>query len=123
MRLLRSFGFVFLLGFLASPLYAGDITGKWTGGSDAGPQWVFNFKADGNKVTGTMAGSDGKERPIKEGKLEGDAISFSVDSEWQGEAITLVVRGKVSGDEMQLRIDREDGAWGTDAVVKRSSEK
>lgn len=122
MRHSRFFGFVFLCGFLTSLLFAADITGKWTGGSDGGPQWVFNFKSDGSKVTGTMAGSDGKERPIKEGKLEGDAISFSVDSEWQGEPVKLVVTGKVSGDEMHLRIDREDGAWGTDAVVTRSSD-
>ena len=123
MRVSRIVVFVFLFCFLSSLLYAADVTGKWTGGSDGGPQWVFNFKSEGSKVTGTMAGSDGKERPIKEGKVEGDAISFSVDSEWQGEAIKLVVKGKVSGNEMNLRIDREDGAWGTDAVVKRSSEK
>jgi hypothetical protein len=121
MRVSRIIVFMFLFGFLTSLLYAADITGKWTGGSDGGPNWVFNFKSDGSKVTGTMAGSDGTERPIKDGKLEGDNISFSVDSEWQGEAIKLVVKGKVSGNEMQLRIDREDGEWGTDAVVKRSS--
>ncbi|HUU13606.1 MAG TPA: hypothetical protein VM182_07835 [Terriglobia bacterium] len=122
MRVSRIVVFVFLFCFLSSLLYAADVTGKWTGGSDGGPRWVFNFKSEGSKITGTMAGSDGKERPIKEGKLEGDAISFSVDSEWQGEAIKLVVKGKVAGDEMELRIDRDDGAWGTDAVVKRSSE-
>jgi len=122
MRVPRIIVSIFLFGFLTSFLYASDITGEWTGGSDGGPQWVFNFKADGSKVTGTMAGSDGKARPIKEGKLEGNAISFSVDSEWQGEAITLLVKGKVSGDEMDLRIDTDDGAWGTDAVIKRSSQ-
>ena len=121
MRVSRIIVFIILFGFLASVLYAADITGKWTGGSDGGPQWVFNFKADGSKVTGTMAGSDGKARPIKDGKLDDDTISFSVDSEWQGEAIKLVVKGTVSGDQMHLRIDREDGEWGTDADLKRSS--
>lgn len=120
MRLSRFIGFIFLFGFLTSLLFAADITGKWTSDSGGGPRWVFNFKSDGGKVTGTMVGSDGKERPINEGKLEGDAISFSVDSEWQGEPVKLLVTGKVSGDEMELRIDRDDGAWGTDAVVKRS---
>ncbi len=122
MRVSRVIAFFFLCGFLTSFLYAADVTGKWSGGSDGGPQWVFNLKADGSKVTGTMAGSDGKARPLKEGKLDGDAISFSVDSEWQGEAITLVVKGKVTGGQMHLRIDREDGSWGTDADLKRSSD-
>jgi hypothetical protein len=122
MRVSRMIVFIFLLGFLTSLLYAADITGKWTGGSDSGPHWVFNFKADGSTVTGTMTGSDGKAHPIKDGKLDGDAISFSVDSEWQGEPITLVVKGKVSDDQMHLRIDTEDGAWGTDGDFKRSSD-
>jgi hypothetical protein len=121
MRLSRIVWLVFVFGFLTSLLFAADITGKWTGKSDEGPEWVFNFKSEGSKVTGTMVGAEGKERPINEGKLEADALSFSVDSEWQGQPIKLVVKGKVSGDEMQLRIDTDDGAWGTDVVVKRSS--
>jgi len=112
-----------LFGCLTSLLVAADVTGKWTGQSENGPAWVFNFKSDGSKVTGTMQGSDGKDRPINEGKLDGDAISFSVDSEWQGNPITLVFKGKVSGDEMQLRVDTKDGSWGTDLVAKRSSSK
>jgi hypothetical protein len=121
MRLSRIVCFIFLSGFLTSVLLAANITGKWTGKSDEGSEWVFNFKSEGSKVTGTMLGAEGKEHPINEGKLEGDAISFSVDSEWQDQPIKLVVKGKVSGDEMQLRIDTDDGAWGTDIVVKRSS--
>jgi hypothetical protein len=121
MRLSRIVCFIFLSGFLTSVLLAVNITGKWTGKSDEGSEWVFNFKSEGSKVTGTMLGAEGKEHPINEGKLEGDAISFSVDSEWQDQPIKLVVKGKVSGDEMQLRIDTDDGAWGTDIVVKRSS--
>jgi hypothetical protein len=121
MRLTRIVCFVFVLSFLTSLLFAADITGKWTGKSEEGPEWVFNFKSEGSKITGTMVGGDGKDRPINEGKLEGDALSFSVDSEWQGQPIKLVMKGKVSGDEIQLRVDTDDGAWGTDLVLKRSS--
>ncbi|MBZ5544095.1 MAG: hypothetical protein LAO07_10510 [Acidobacteriia bacterium] len=121
MRLSRVVCFVFLFGFLTSLAFAADITGKWASKSDQGPQWVFNFKSEGSKLTGTMVGSDGKERPINDGKLESDALSFTVDSEWQGEAIKLVMKGKVSGEEIELRVDTDDGAWGTDLVLKRSS--
>jgi len=121
MRIWRILGLVFFVGAVASVLLAADISGKWAGKSEQGPDWVFNFKADGNKVTGTMQGADGKERPINDGKLEGDALSFSVDSEWQGQAIKLVMKGKVSGEKIELRVDTEDGAWGTDLVLTRSS--
>jgi hypothetical protein len=121
MRISRLVCCLILFGSLTSLLFAADVTGKWTGQSDDGPAWAFTFKADGSKVTGTMQGTDGKDRSIYEGKLDGDAISFSVDSEWQGQAITLVFKGKVSGNEMQLRVDTKDGSWGTDLVVKRSS--
>jgi hypothetical protein len=110
-----------LFGSLTSLLYGADINGKWKSEAGNGPQWVFTFKAEGSKVTGAMQGAEGKERPINEGKLEGDAISFSVDSEWQGQPITLVFKGKVSGNEMQLRVDTKDGSWGTDIVAKRSA--
>jgi hypothetical protein len=123
---MRIAGFMFcfmLFGCLTSPLWAADVTGKWTGQSESGPAWVFNLKSDGSKVTGTIQGNDGKDRPINEGKLEGSDISFAVDSEWQGNPITLVFKGKVSGDEMQLRVDTKDGAWGTDLAAKRSASK
>ncbi len=110
-----------LLGVLTSLLVAADISGKWSGKSEEGPEWVFSFKSDGGKLTGTMQGADGKERPINDGKLEGDVLSFSVDSEWQGTAIKLVMKGKVSGEKINLRVDTDDGAWGTDLVLTRAS--
>lgn len=123
MRVSRLMFLFTLLGCLASLVWAADVTGKWTADSEDGPAWVFNLKADSGKVTGTMQGHDGKDRPINEGKLEGDDISFSVESEWEGDPITLVFKGKVSGDEMQLRVDTRDGDWGTDLVAKRSTGK
>jgi len=122
MRFCRFLGLVFFLGTLTSVLLAADISGKWAGKSEEGPAWVFNFKADGSKITGTMQGADGKERPINDGKLEGDALSFSVNSEWQGQPIKLVMKGKVSGDKIELRVDTDDGAWGTDVVLTRASQ-
>jgi hypothetical protein len=113
---------VFFVGAVTSVLVAADISGKWVGKGEQGPEWVFNFKADGSKVTGTMQGADGKERPINDGKLEGDTLSFSVNSEWQGQAIKLVMKGKVSGEKIELRVDTEDGAWGTDLVLTRSTQ-
>ena len=123
MRIARFIFCLVLFGCLTSLLLAADVTGKWAAQSENGPSWIFNLKSEGSKVTGTIQGNDRKDRPINEGKLEGSDISFSVDSEWQGNPITLVFKGKVSGDEMQLRVDTKDGAWGTDLVAKRSASK
>ena len=112
-----------LLGLaLVSSALAADVTGKWKGPMEGtGADMVLDLKSDGGSVTGTMSDSEGKPRAITKGTLEGDKISLTVASEWQGNPITLVVIGTVSGDTMNLKIQTEDGAWGTDAVVKRSS--
>jgi len=106
-------------GALATLLYAAEITGKWSDAPDH-PQWTFNFKSEGANLTGTMLSQDGKERPIKDGKIEGDTLSFTVDSEWQGQPIKLVMKGKIAGDAIQLRLDTDDGSWGTDVSLKRA---
>ena len=122
MRFWRVLGVVMFVGALTPALAVVNISGKWTGRGEQGPDWVFKFKVDGSKVTGTMQGADGVERPINDGKLEGDALSFTVNSEWQGQAIKLVMKGKVSGEKIELRVDTEDGAWGTDLVLTRSTQ-
>lgn len=106
---------------LAAVASAADITGKWTGQSEQGPEFTFNFKADGGTLTGSMLSREGKDLPINDGKIDGNALSFSVNSECQGNPIKLVMKGSVSADAIQLRIDTDDGAWGTDVTLKRSA--
>ena len=112
-----------LIGALTTVLLAADISGQWTGTSDQGPDFTFTFKLDNNKLSGTMLSTEGKELPIQDAKLEGDDLSFSVNSEWQGNPIKLDMKGKVTGDEIQLRIDTDNGSWGTDVTLKRASAK
>jgi hypothetical protein len=105
-----------------SSALAADITGKWKGPMEGtGADVVLDLKADGATVTGTVSDSEGKPRPITKGTLDGDKISLTVASEYQGNPITLLVTGAGSGETMNLKIQTADGAWGTDAVVKRSS--
>lgn len=116
-----SMSVLLLLASVSSAL-AADITGKWKGPMEGtGADVVLDLKADGATVTGTVSDSEGKPRPITKGTLDGDKISLTVASEYQGNPITLLVTGTVSGETMNLKIQTADGAWGTDAVVKRSS--
>jgi uncharacterized protein YhdP len=101
-------------------LFGADITGRWTGQMGEGRDTAFQLKMDGNKVTGTMSGANGEPRPISKGELNGDNISLTVDSEWQGQPVKLQVKGKVAGTEMKVTISSEGSDWSTDVVLKKT---
>ena len=96
-----------LLGLmlLATPAFAADVDGKWSGtmNTPGGDFPVgFVFKADGDKLTGTMIGMDGMELPIANGKIEGDKISYSVTIDVGGMMLELVYKGVVTASEIKL---------------------
>lgn len=118
---MRVFSLLILAGVV--PLFAADVTGKWTGQMGAsGREVVFQLKADGDKVSGTMSGPGGEPRQVTKGELDGDNISLTIASEWQGSPVTLLVKGKVAGNEMKLVLESEDGGWSTDLEVKKATE-
>jgi hypothetical protein len=124
MRISRWTSTLFLALLLPSLLFGADVTGKWKGPMQTGDgEAVLTLKCDNNVVTGTMLGIDGKEKPIIDGKLEGDNISLTVATEWQGNPMKLFVKGKVSGDQMQINIAADNGYWSTDATVKRETKR
>lgn len=102
---------------LALLVAAADLTGKWKGAFGE-RETVLTLKSDGDAISGTMLGAEGKEHALK-GKLDGTRITFTVDSEWQGNPVKLVASGTVEGDEMKLNIGTEDGSWGTELNVKK----
>src|ERR1051325_729876 len=94
--------------FAATPARAADVDGKWTGALDTPMGTVnvgFNFKADGATLTGTTTGPDGGEIAIKNGKIDGDKISFVVTLDFGGMAFDLNYTGVVKPDQVALTID------------------
>ena len=92
----------------AVPAHAADIDGKWTGSLDTpmGAIMVaFNFKADGPTLTGTTTGPDGGDLAIKNGKIDGDKISFVVSIDFGGMSLDLNYTGVVKPDTMQMTLD------------------
>jgi len=92
----------------AAPARAADVDGKWSGtleGPMGAVQIGFTFKADGATLTGTTSGPDGGELPIKNGKIDGDKISFVVSIDFGGMAFDLNYTGVVSPDTIKLTID------------------
>jgi len=91
-----------------APARAADVDGKWTGSLDTPMGAVnvgFNFKADGTTLTGTTTGPDGGDIAIKNGKIDGDKISFVVSLDFGGMAFDLNYTGVVKPDQVALTID------------------
>jgi hypothetical protein len=98
------------LGLLlaAAPAFAADVDGKWTGSIDTpnGPVMVvFNFKADGAKLTGTNIGPDGNAIPLKNGKVDGNNIAFSIDISFGADPTTFNYTGVLAGKELKLHTE------------------
>lgn len=95
---------------------AADVSGKWKAEftTPDGTQRVntFTLKADGALVTGTVAGGQ-DETPIKDGKLEGDTISFTADRPFG----LFTYKGKVNGDEIRFSVSFGDNNF--DMTAKR----
>jgi len=97
-----------VLMLAAVPARAADVDGKWTGSLDTpmGAVMVgFNFKADGATLTGTTTGPDGMELPLKNGKIDGDKISFMISVDFGGMALDLNYTGVVKKDAVELTLD------------------
>jgi hypothetical protein len=107
---------------------ANDFSGAWkavfTGPMGERPkmvsEMVFDFKVDGNEVTGMAHMSDWPgDAPITTGKIDGDHITFTVigKSPWESRSISgvvtsgypkLVFDGTLKGDEIDLKLN-----WGS----------
>ena len=92
----------------AVPALAADVDGKWSG-SLAGPagdfQINFTFKADGATLTGSTTSMDGMEIPVKDGKIDGKNISFTVTFDFGGMPFTISYKGVVEPEQIKLTGD------------------
>ena len=122
MRVSRLIAPLLVTACVVSAMAATDLSGTWRGPMDGGGVALFHLKTTDKSIGGTMVGPDGKDYPISEGKLDGDKVSFTVDSQWQGMPVKLLVTGTVSStDEMKVHIASDNGYWQTDATVKKEA--
>lgn len=115
--MVRSFCFLVVALFATSIGFAQDINGKWKGEmqSPNGPMdLVFNFKATGDSLSGTVEGPMG-EMPISKGKIDGKSFSFDVNAgemtishqcTAMGDSIAMKVPGMPGGEAMELMLKR-----------------
>jgi hypothetical protein len=113
------------LGFgLADLARASDITGVWQSEFDSqiGVQkYVFTFKVDGNKLTGTAAsdrGGDKSSVAIQEGKVTKEGVFFVERLNYQGQDLVIEYTGKVTGDS-EIKFTRKVGDFATEEIVAK----
>jgi hypothetical protein len=63
---------------------------------------TYVFKAEGTTLTGSTTGPDGNTLALKNGKIDGDKISFSLDIDFGGGPTTFNYTGVVSTGEIKL---------------------
>jgi len=120
MKLRATLALGLLLFTVAASALAADISGQWTAtfNTQVGEQhYVFTFKVDGEKLTGT-AKSDNGTSEIQNGTVKGDDVSFVENLDYQGQQLKITYTGKVSGDEIKFTRDVA-GFAKEDLVAKR----
>jgi len=90
---------------------ATDITGHWTGKINDQFDVVYDFKVDGEKLTGTTTGPNGNKINLSDGAVNGDNISFSFAMMDQQQKVTGVIKSpelitlKMSGPMGEISYD------------------
>ena len=99
---------------------AADISGTWKASFDTqiGQQnYTYTFQVKDGVLTGT-AKSDNGETQLKDGKVEGETVTFVENLSFQGMDIRIDYTGKiVSADE--IRFTRKVGDFATEELVAK----
>jgi hypothetical protein len=96
------------------------IAGKWQSEFDTqiGRQkYLYEFKLDGNNLTGTAAHelNDEKAAADIKGKVTGSDISFNEPFKYQDQVIDITYSGKITGDE--IKFTRKVGDFATEDLI------
>src|SRR5262245_40823243 len=112
------------LAVCSLPALSADITGTWKAEFETQrglQKYLFTVKQDGANVTGKAnVERDGEKREaeLKEGKVEGDTVSFVEPLKIQNNEIKITYTGKISGSE--IKFTRKVGDFGSsEATAKR----
>jgi len=103
-------GVCLVLVFAAVAQAADDPTGTWTWKMERNGQSrevTLKLKLDGGKLTGSMPGRNNMETQISDGTFKDGELSFSVTREFNNNKFTTKYTGKLSGDTIKGSTETE----------------
>jgi hypothetical protein len=125
-------GFLRVVGLIAvlaaiPAARAADATGTWKGSLDFNGgtiPLVFHLTVADGAVTGTVEGMPTTPTEIHDGKADADGVTFSVNTDYQGQTYKLVFHGKLApaGDEIAFTVGTDDGTWSSQMTVERAGD-
>jgi hypothetical protein len=120
MRVAR--GFVFACAFVASAAWAQDLTGKWTATAVSNNIAVtLDLRVAGNVVTGAILNPQSGPAEIRDGKIEGNSISFHVVRTANNATNKIQWHGTIEGEEIHFTRSVEGASGpGMEIIAKRA---
>jgi hypothetical protein len=119
---MKMYALALALLLLSTPAFAADVDGKWSGAlatPNGDVAIAFEFKADGTALTGSTTGPDGAQLAIKNGKIDGDKITFVVTVAFGDMSFDIAYSGVVSPAEIKMA--GEFGGMPFEFVVKKAT--
>ncbi len=101
-----------------------DVSGTWKGAFDfngTSVPLVIHLTSDNGAVTGAVEGLPTTPAEIHEGKIDGDTVTFWVNTDYQGTTYKVVYKGKVSAGQIDFTLGTEDGSWSAQMTTVRGS--
>lgn len=112
--------------FFTAAAMAADVSGTWKGTAEtpnATIERTFVFKVDGTTLTGETSSEMLGKSQIKNGKIDGDSLSFTITANFQGNEMEINYTGKVSSDgkEIKFKVDVAAAGQTIEYVAKKVS--
>jgi hypothetical protein len=103
---------------------AADASGTWKGTFDfegSSMPLTFHFAIANGAVTGTVEGLPTTPAEIHEGKLDGDTVTFWLNTDYQGQTYKIIYRGKVTAGQIVFSFGTDDGSWGSEMTATKGA--
>jgi len=103
-----------------------DVSGTWKGAFDfngTSVPLVIHLTSANGEVTGSVEGLPTTPAEIHDGKIDGDTVTFWVNTDYQGTTYKLVYKGKVAAGQIAFTLGTEDGSWSAEMTAARGSDQ
>jgi hypothetical protein len=99
-----------------------DVTGTWKASFDYNGQsvpLVLHLTNENGVVRGTVEGLPTTPAEIEEGKLDGDTVTFWLNTQYEGATYKLVYKGKATGETIVFTLGTDDASWSTQMTATK----